>query len=90
MSDFDATGCISKGALKDCRACAMHVTTCMASPHLDDEGNLMTPLGYEGCLDEVAVQAPDGCSLCNTTESKQSYKIRQGLPKKGVIKDEIK
>ena len=78
--DFDATGCITKGALKDCRACAMHVTTCMSTPHVDEDDKPMTPFNYEQCLDEVSQTAPDGCSLCNTTESKESYKIRQGIP----------
>lgn len=78
--DFDASGCIQKGPMKDCRPCAAHVVTCMSSPHQDKEGNTVAPFAYPECLDEVSVEAHDGCDKCNTTDSKEAYKVRMGYP----------
>jgi hypothetical protein len=78
--DFDKEGCIAKGPMKDCRPCAAHVVTCMATSHQDKEGNTVAPYAYPECLDEISVQAHDGCSKCNTTDSKEAYKVRMGYP----------
>ena len=78
--DFDKTGCIASGSMKDCRPCAAHVVTCMATSHKDKEGNIVAPYTYQECLDEISVSASDGCSKCNTTDSKEAYKVRMGYP----------
>ena len=78
--DFDKQGCIALGSMKDCRPCAAHVVTCMATSHKDKEGNTVAPYTYQECLDEVSVSASDGCSKCNTTDSKEAYKVRMGYP----------
>lgn len=74
--DFDAEGCIKNGAAEDCRTCALHITACAASPHLDDDG---TPaqLTTDDCLDDVASKAK-GCKDCSSKESKDAWRIRVG------------
>ena len=72
--DFDAQACI--GA--DCRSCDAHFSSCMGTTHLDQD-NSVKPMAIDDCMDEVAGSA-DGCSMCNTPESKKAYRVRLGLP----------
>jgi len=81
--DFDAQACVGS----DCRSCDAHISTCKGTTHLDKAGGVK-PMAIEDCMDEVAESAADGCSMCNTTESKKAYKVRLGIPSNDDDDDE--
>jgi hypothetical protein len=78
VCDMEAEGCIKTGntASEDCRTCAAHVSVCMTTPLLDEEGNVEV-VTLDSCCDQVASQAK-ACSTCSTPESKKAFKVRVG------------
>ena len=78
VCDMEAEGCIKTGnaASEDCRTCVAHVSVCMTTPQLDEEGNVKV-VTLDSCCDQIAEQA-EACSTCNTPESKFAFKVRVG------------
>jgi len=77
MCDFDLPGCVDLGnGAQSCQTCALHITNCMATAHLDDDNQLI-PVDVEDCLSEVAENAK-GCEECNSDKSVEQWKIRNG------------
>ena len=76
VCDFQRSGCMTVGAVQDCRACSAHINNCMITGRRDAEG---TPLdnGVEACAVEVAIRAA-GCEKCGNTESIMAYKRQVG------------
>ena len=78
VCDMEAEGCIKTGnsASEDCRTCVAHVSVCMTTPMLDDNGNIKV-VTLDDCVEQIANQAKT-CSTCNTPESKLAFKVRVG------------
>ena len=78
VCDMEAEGCImtENNAAEDCRTCVAHVSVCMTTPVLDEDQNVKV-ITLDDCVDRIADKA-DGCSTCNTPESKIAFKVRVG------------
>ena len=77
MCDFDVPGCVDLGnGAQSCQTCALHITACMSTPHLDEDNQLLE-IDTEWCLNEIAGTAK-GCEECNSEKSVEQWKIRAG------------
>ena len=76
VCDFQKSGCITIGAVQDCRACSGHINNCMITDHRDSGGKLLEN-GVEACAVEVAVRA-EGCAKCGNKDSIMAYKRQVG------------
>ena len=76
VCDFQKSGCITIGAVQDCRACSSHINNCMITDHRNSGGKLLEN-GVEACAVEVAVRA-EGCAKCGNEDSVMAYKRQVG------------
>jgi hypothetical protein len=77
VCDFDAQGCkdMGNGAMS-CQSCAIQITSCMTTPHLDEDNNLLE-INERDCIEEIA-SVSQGCEECNTEESVRAWNVRTG------------